>query len=170
MIREVVIETIKNRYGLLRHELDERTRRLWAASEATILGHGGVVAVAKATGLAESTIRLGRHQLQQSSAREAGQQQPRRIRQTGGGRRQLTDKDSELLVALEALVEPTARGDPTSPLRWTSKSTRKLTREMSKQGHLVSHAKVAQLLGKLGYSLQSTRKTKEGTSHPDRNA
>jgi len=108
--------------------------------------------------------------LQQSPAREAGQQQPRRIRQTGGGRRQLADKDSELLVALEALVEPTARGDPLSPLRWTSKSTRKLAREMSRQGHLVSHAKVAQLLGKLGYSLQSTRKTKEGTSHPDRNA
>lgn len=170
MIREVVIETVKNRYELLRHELDERTHRLWAASEATVLGHGGVVAVAKATGLAESTIRLGRHQLQQSPAREAGQQQPRRIRQTGGGRRQLADKDSELLVALEALVEPTARGDPISPLRWTSKSTRKLAREMSRQGHLVSHAKVAQLLGKLGYSLQSTRKTKEGTSHPDRNA
>jgi hypothetical protein len=169
MIADTVIAAIKNKYELLKHELDERARRLWAASEAIALSHGGIVAVARATGLAESTIRLGRHQLQGSSDR-LGEEQPRHVRRIGGGRKQLTDEDSTMVSALEALVEPTARGDPMSPLRWTSKSTRTLARELTRQGHRVSHTKVGHLLDKLGYSLQSTRKTKEGSSHPDRDA
>ena len=167
MINAEGVKAIQRKYALLQHEFDERGRRLWAASEALALGHGGVVAVARATGLAASTIRLGRHELQHASPAVTGQH-PRRIRRRGGGRKQRTAEDSTLLPALEALVEPTARGDPMSPLRWTNKSMRKLARELSRQGHPVSHTKVAKLLHTLGYSLQATRKTKEGASHPDR--
>jgi len=169
MISEIVVKTIEHKYQWLQHKLDERARRLWAATEAMALGHGGVTAVAKATGLAESTIRLGRSQLQQTPE-SVVDQQPGRIRQPGGGRKRLTQEDPALLAALEALVEPTARGDPRSPLRWTNKSTRRLARELTRQGHALSHTKVAQLLAELGYSLQSTRKTQEGLSHPDRDA
>jgi transposase len=169
MITEAVVKTIEHKYKLLHQEFDERARRLWAATEATALGHGGVAAVAKATGLAESTIRIGRSQLHQLPKAQSDEL-PRRIRQVGGGRKQLTDEDANLLLALDRLVEPTARGDPMSPLRWTNKSTRRLARELVEQGHHVSHTKVAHFLDKLGYSLQSTRKTKEGSSHPDRNA
>jgi hypothetical protein len=169
MISEHTIETISKKYQLIHSELNERSRRIWAASEAISLGHGGIAAVAKATGLAQSTIRLARHELQKP-AEETKSQYTRRVRRTGGGRKLSTDMDLTLLSALEALVEPTARGDPMSPLRWTSKSTRKLARELCAQGHRVSHTKVHQLLDKLGYSLQSTRKNKEGASHPDRNA
>jgi hypothetical protein len=143
---------------------------LWAASEALVLGHGGVATVAKATGLAESTIRCGRHELQQGQVPPPRQSAARRVRQPGGGRKPLTEQDPGLVAALEALVEPTARGDPMSPLRWTCKSTRKLTAELRQQGHPVSRTTVAHLLEALGYSLQGTRKTKEGSAHPDRNA
>jgi hypothetical protein len=163
------VKTIQHKYQLLEPELNERARRLWAATEALMLGHGGVTAVAKATGLAESTIRLGRSQLEQTKE-SGGDQEPRQIRRAGGGRKQRTLEDPTLLSALEALVEPTARGDPMSPLRWTNKSTRRLARELTGQGHGVSHTKVAQLLEDLGYSLQATEKTKEGLSHPDRDA
>jgi transposase len=169
MIRKAIVKTIAEKYHLLQHALDERARRLWAATEAIALGHGGVTAVAKATGLAESTIRLGRSHLQQAPE-SRGEQQPGRIRHPGGGRKPLPKADPALFSALEALVEPTARGDPMSPLRWTNKSTRRLANELTRQGHKVSHTNVAHLLEELGYSLQSTRKTKEGLSHPDRDA
>ncbi len=164
MISADVIENIREKYKILQAELDERTNRLWAATEAMAIGHGGIAAVSKATGLAESTIRLGRQELRQDH------KTPGRIRKPGGGRRMITEHDPELLKELELLVEPTTRGDPMSPLRWTCKSTRKLAKELKGQGHSVSHAKVAKLLKKLGYSLQGTRKTKEGESHPDRDA
>jgi hypothetical protein len=169
MISDAIMKTIEQKYQSLQHELDERTRRLWAATEAQALGHGGVAAVARVTGLAESTIRLGRDDLLPTS-KSAGVRPAGRVRQPGGGRKRLTKTDQTLLAALDALVEPTARGDPMSPLRWTHKSTRKLAAELTKQGHPVSHEKVAQLLLELDYSLQGTRKTKEGSAHPDRDA
>lgn len=169
MIGGDVIEAIRAKYEAIRPELDERSRRLWAAAEATALGHGGVAAVSKATGIAESTIRIGRREM---NSRPVGQkaEPTRRIRKPGGGRKPLIESDKELLGKLDALVEPASRGDPMSPLRWTCKSTRRLARELTAQGNPVSHAKVGQLLEKMGYSLQSNRKRMEGKSHPDRNA
>jgi len=171
MIAQGVVETIREKYQLLGPELDERAWRRWAATEAMGLGHGGITAVTKATGLAQSTIRIGRRELREQSQGRA-QQRPRsrRVRRRGAGRKRLTDEDPQLVTVLDALVEPTARGDPMSPLRWTCKSTRRLAEELTRQGHRVSHTKVAHLLGDLGYSLQGTRKTTEGSSHPDRNA
>jgi Rhodopirellula transposase. len=153
---------------MLKPELDERGRRLWAASESLVLGYGGLKAVVEATGLGENTVRRGCQELQATV--EAPPAQVRRIRRQGGGRKPLTVADQELLTVLEGLVEPTARGDPMSPLRWTCKSTRRLATELSRQGHRLSHTKVAQLLDQLGYSLQGTRKVQEGAAHPDRNA
>jgi len=168
MIRAKVENSIKIKYEALRSELDERSRRLWAASEANVLVFGGVAAVSRATGLAESTIRIGKKELRQESEAEASARK-RRVRREGGGRKPLTDKDKNLVSSLNSLVEPTTRGDPMSPLRWTCKSTRRLAAELTRQKHRVSHTKVAQLLDHLGYSLQGTRKTREGSSHPDRN-
>ena len=173
VIREDVVTAIREKYRVLSAELDERARRLWAAAEARALGFGGIRAVAEATGLAIETIRRGIRQLRepQGDAEPTGTEaRPRRVRRPGGGRKRLTERDPTLLQALEALVEPTARGDPSSPLRWTLKSTRALARELCRQGHQVSHETVAHLLHELGYSLQGNRKTKEGSAHPDRNA
>lgn len=170
MIAINVVETIRNKYALLHVELDERRRRLWAASEAQALGHGGIAAVAKATGLAESTIRLGQRELGSQPAGASLMHAPRHMRAPGGGRKPRTAHDPALVQALEALVDPTTRGDPMSPLRWTCKSTRTLAAELTSQGHPISYRTVASLLKALGYSLQGTRKTKEGSAHPDRNA
>ena len=166
MIAETVVETLRQKYQLLKPELDERGRRLWAASESLALGRGGLKAVVVATGLGDNTIRRGCRELQ--ATREATAT-VRHIRRQGGGRKPLTTLDREVVAALEALVEPTARGDPMSPLRWTCKSTRRLATELRRQGHPISHTKVAQLLEQLGYSLQGTRKVREGAAHPDRN-
>jgi hypothetical protein len=160
--------SLREKYELMCPELDERRRRLWAASEALALGRGGIATVAQATGLAESTIRRGQQELLNPGA--AAVSSLRRVRRQGGGRKDRLEEDPLLVFALEALVEPTTRGDPGSPLRWTCKSTRRLADELTRQGHLVSHTKVARVLAGLGYSRQGTRKTKEGASHPDRNA
>ena len=162
------MKSLKEKYELMCPELDERGRRLWAASEALAVGRGGIATVAQATGLAESTIRRGQRELLRSVA--AAVPSPRRVRRRGGGRKDRRAEDPTLVLALEALVEPTTRGDPGAPLRWTCKSTRRLGDELTRQGHPVSHTKVAQLLEGLGYSLPGTRKTKEGAAHPDRNA
>jgi hypothetical protein len=167
MIAHTQEQAIKAKYEALKPELDERARRLWAAAEARSLGHGGVATVARATGRAASTIRLGKQAL--TSPPQASDA-PRRMRRQGAGRKPLTVQDQHLLTALDALVEPTARGDPMSPLRWTWKRTRRLAKELCQQGHPVSHTKVGQLLKALHYSLQGTRKTRAGTSHPDRDA
>jgi hypothetical protein len=150
-------------------ELDERGRRIWAALEANILGFGGVASIARVTGLAESTIRLGRHELGKAKPLSSSSGANRRIRRPGGGRKPLVETDPGLVAALDALVEPGERGDPMSPLRWTCKSTRRLAKSLRQQQHPVSHVKVGQLLARMGYSLQGTRKTLEGASHPDRN-
>jgi hypothetical protein len=148
--------------------MDERLRRQWAAAEARALGRGGVTVLSQATGLSRTTIAAGLRELdlpEQQRAAEAG-----RVRRPGGGRRPSTSHDPGLAAALEALVEPTTRGDPESPLRWTCKSTRRLADELTRQNHPVSAGTVASLLREAGYSLQANRKTREGAGHPDRNA
>jgi transposase len=171
------VQVIAGKYRALAGRLDEATLRLWAAIEARTLGRGGVSTVAKAIGKSRTTIYAGLAELESrkpssastpSSAVDATGK--RRIRAKGGGRKKLTDKDSTLLRDLDALVEPTARGDPQSPLRWTCKSTPRLAQELAEQGHAVSQRSVCDLLAQLDYSLQSTRKTREGGQHPDRDA
>lgn len=144
--------------------LDERARRLFAASEARQLGHGGVSLVSRACGLSRVTITKGLRELDESPL-PAG-----RVRRVGGGRPMLEFGAPDLPARLEALVEPLARGDPESPLRWTSKSTRVLAAALTAEGHPISHETVAQLLDSLSYSLQGNRKTEEGDDHPDRDA
>lgn len=165
MIDQHVIAVIRQKYTLLRPELDERARRCWAATEAMAIGYGGVSAVALATGLSRNTISAGVRVLSTSNRPDAT-----RIRQPGGGRKPLTAADPDLVAALDALVDPVTRGDPESPLRWTCKSTYHLADELTRQGHPVSPSTVARLLREADYSLQSTRKTREGGNHPDRNA
>jgi Rhodopirellula transposase DDE domain len=149
--------------------MDERTRRQWAAAEAAELGWGGVSAVAAATGLSRTTITAGLRELRYRAEHPEEPASPR-IRRPGGGPKRLTQTDPGLLPALEALVDPVTRGDPDSPLRWTCKSTRRLADELTRQGHPVCPRSVAALLIGAGYSLQANRKTREGGSHPDRNA
>src|SRR3989442_6743007 len=168
MIENDLKEVLRRKFPRLTSELDERGRRRWAASEALELGHGGIKAVAQATGLGERTIRRGCQELLQQPA--LARHASLRIRRAGGGRKTLESHEPALASALEALVEPTTRGDPMSPLRWTCKSTRKLAKALAGQGYQVSHTTVAQLLADLDYSLQGTRKTLEGASHPDRDA
>ncbi len=170
MVSSEITQVLSKKFKLLHGELDERSRRLWAATEALAIGHGGIKAVAKATGIGESTIRIGKRDLDQGTVARSPEATQRRVRRKGAGRKPLTAGDDSLIWALDALVEPTARGDPMCPLRWTCKSTRNLADELRRQGQRISHTKVSQLLQERGYSLQGTRKTKEGASHPDRNA
>ena len=156
---------VGDRFRLLAGELDERALRLWAAAEAVALGRGGTAAVARATGIAPSTIRRGRVEL--ASGESPG---PGRVRRVGAGRKRLTEKDPTLLADLEQLLDGETRGDPEQPLRWTAKSLRALAGELRAQGHEISARSVAPLLRQLGYSLQANAKTKEGAQHPDRDA
>lgn len=156
--------TLQAKVALLWPHLDERARRLFAANEARQLGHGGVSMVSRACGLSRVTIMKGLEELEEPPL-PAG-----RVRRPGGGRPALVVRDPDLPRRLEALVEPLTRGDPESPLRWTSKSTRTLSATLSAQHHPVSHEKVAQLLRQMDYSLQGNRKTEEGDDHPDRDA
>jgi transposase len=153
------------RFGALDPVLDERGRRRFAAAEALAAGHGGVTAVARATGIARSTITRGLAEL-----RAEAEAAPGRVRRAGGGRKSLTATDATLLGDLQVLVEPVTRGDPMAPLLWTAKSLRKLAMELQACGHRIGHNVVAKLLRELGYSLQANRKTLEGASHPDRDA
>ena len=171
MVAVIDIEPIRERFSAVAPFLDERGRRLVAAAEAFAAGYGGIAAVAMATGVAPSTIGRGLKELAQdeppASARAGS---PPRIRRPGAGRQRTISKDPRLLPDLEALVEPTTRGDPQSPLRWTCKSVRHLAQALQAQGHAVSRTLVAHLLSETGYSLQANRKTTEGDSHPDRDA
>jgi transposase len=164
-----IIDRIRNKYLILGVVLDERSRRQWAATEARDYGYGGISAVAAATGLARDTIAAGMAEL---DYREQHPDEPvtQRLRQSGAGRKPVTETDPTLIAALEALVEPLTRGDPESPLRWTCKSTRRLAEELTSRGHSVGYRTVADLLHEAGYSLQANRKTREGNQHPDRNA
>ena len=163
-----IIARIRRKYVLLAPELDERRRRQWAAVESRELGWGGVSLVARATNLSRPTINAGLRELDQPSEQRA--LEAAWVRRAGGGRRRLIETDTELYAALEALIDPATRGDPESPLRWTCKSTRRLADELTHQRHPVSARTVAALLKEAGYSLQANRKTREGGSHPDRNA
>lgn len=159
------VEAIKQRFETLSPFVDERARRLLAASEAMAAGYGGIAAVASATGVAPSTIGRGIKELKPGEDPLEG-----RIRRPGGGRRPAVVKDPTLLADLEALVEPSARGDPESPLRWTCKSLRRLADALQAQGHQVSRTLVGTLLKDQGFSLQANHKTQEGAQHPDRDA
>lgn len=158
--------TLRTKYRALRRVFTERSRRLWAATEARALGHGGIAQVERATGVSRSTIQRGLREL----AHPATTASTERIRRPGGGRKRLTTQDPTLRADLDALVEPTAPGDPDSPLRWSSLSTRTLADLLRGAGHDVSHTVVAELLHDLGYSLQGVAKTREGRQHPDRDA
>lgn len=157
---------IRQRYQVLADVADERVRRLMVAAEALAIGRGGQLAVARATGVSRTMIQRGIREVLQPEL-----QAPRgRVRRPGGGRKAMAIIDPTLRDDLERLVEPTSRGDPESPLRWTCKSVRKLAAELTAQGHQTSHRMVADLLHDLGYSLQANQKTLEGSDHPDRNA
>ena len=157
---------IRRRYEMLGGAVDERVRRLFVATEALAIGRGGQVAVARATGVSRAMIQRGIQEVLQPEL-----QAPQgRVRRPGGGRKAMVEIDPTLRDDLERLVEPTSRGDPESPLRWTCKSVRKLAEELKAQGHHTSHRMVAELLHDLGYSLQANQKTLEGSEHPDRNA
>lgn len=157
-------DEIAARFARIRPFLDEFQRRLWLGVEAAALGRSGVAVVARATGTDPKTVRRGRDEL------EAGVQPGGRVRGPGGGRPSLVDLDAGLLPALEALVDPETRGDPMSPLRWTTKSTANLAEELTGAGHRVTARTVAGLLKESGYSLQGNAKTLEGKQHPDRDA
>jgi len=160
----VSIRTLKEKLRKMWPHLNERSRRLVAAAEAAEIGYGGVSLVSRACGLSRVTITKGINELTVVPLPED------RVRRSGGGRRRLAVCDPKLPGMLESLVEPLARGDPESPLRWTCKSTRTLAGELTFRRHPISHEKVAQFLRDMGYSLQGNRKTEEGEDHPDRDA
>lgn len=163
-------EMISKRYHHLAPLLDEKQLRLYVATEALVLGRGGITLASQATGVSRPTITIGcKELLEQSATNVTPSGTSARIRKVGGGRKRTTDFDETLRSDLEGLVEPVTRGDPESPLRWTSKSVRKLADELKKMGHKTSHRMVAELLREIGYSLQANRKTAEGSAHPDRN-
>lgn len=153
---------IRRRYELLKAHLDERARRCWAGAEALAYGRGGITVVSEACGISAKMVKAGTRDLQQPETR--------RVRRVGGGRKRLKEKDPGLVAALQRLVDPATRGDPESPLRWTSKSLAKLAGELTAAGHPVSPGVVGDLLKEQGYSLQANRKTLEGKQHPDRDA
>lgn len=161
---------IRKRYELLAPLLDERRLRLYVAAEALTLGYGGTTLVSQATGVSRPTITAGCKELLEAGRSPLPLEVSGRIRKPGGGRKRTTDKDKTLCTDLESLIEPVTRGDPESPLRWTSKSIRKLAEELRRRGHQSSHRLVAQLLHEMGYNLQANRKTLEGSSHPERDA
>ena len=167
MVAEIE-EKLTEKFKVLNPEFNERLRRLWAAAEAKALGHGGVTLVSRVTGLSRTTIHQGLKDLANPAASRS--QGMRRQRAVGGGRKPLTEHYPELLKDVEALVEPMTRGDPESALRWTCKSTRQLAESLQGQGYKIGRQKVAEVLAELGYSLQSPRKSRAGSSHPDRDA
>jgi hypothetical protein len=157
---------IGERYGLMQGLLNERSRRRWAAAEARSHGRGGIAAVARATGISEGTVRRGLAELDsddQELARE-------RVRRAGAGRRGILEREPGLSQALDRLIDPVTRGDPQSPLRWTSKSGAKLAQALTEMGHQVVDRTVLRLLKAKGYSMQANKKTREGAQHPDRDA
>lgn len=159
------IDQIRSRHRSIWPHLDEKMRRLWVASEAQSLGHGGVKLLHEVTGLSRSSIIAGIKELSDGAASAVG-----RIRRAGGGRKALKETDQNLFVALRSLVESSTMGDPESPLLWTTQSLRTLAAHLCSQGHKIGHVSVGTLLAEQGYSLQGNKKTLEGASHPDRDA
>jgi len=168
MSSHIVSETsIAEKYESIKPYLNERARRIWAATEAQAIGRGGVSEVARATGLSRTTVYQGINELNQQS-RNLDNRGIGGIRQPGGGRKRLSETDRQLVKDLQKLVESSTRGDPESPLLWTSKSTTKLAEELQVMGHSVSQSSVWRLLEEMGYSLQANRKVHEGDDKPDR--
>lgn len=164
MSRTNQADTVRLKYQDLAPLLNERPRRCWAATDARTIGYGGISLVAHVTGLSRNTISAGVEDLSASGAKTP----PSRSRREGGGRKKLSQKDTTLIDDLHLLIEPTTRGDPESPLRWTCTSTANLTEALRKRGHPICTRSVCTLLRTQNYSLQSHRKTREGTNHPDR--
>jgi transposase len=167
MISDSVVQQIEEKYHHLSPHLNERSRRLWAATEASALGYGGIVAVHRATGISPNTIRSGLAELASAASELAP---VGRIRQVGGGRKRVEEHQPSIVEALDRLVEPSSRGEPECPLRWTCKSVNQLADALQQQGYQISAMTVYTLLVEMGYSLQSNRKTQEGKQHPDRDA
>jgi hypothetical protein len=165
-VAAVLERQVAEKYESIAPLLDERQRRRWVGVEARALGRGGVSVVARATGMSRTTVTAAVKELDEPAASVAAEG----VRRPGAGRPSVTEVDPELMAVLESLVDPATRGDPESPLRWTSKSTRTLAEELSGRGHRVGARTVARLLKAAGYSLQATRKTHEGGTHPDRDA
>jgi transposase len=164
--REEQIRDIKTKYKHLEPLLNERARRIWCASEAKVLGHGGAMIVHQATQVSRATIHKGLGELKADKIVD-----PERIRRNGGGRKRITEKDPTLLKDLDAMIDPATRGNPENPLRWSSKSTLKLAEELNKQGYKISHSTVHTILKSQGFSLKANKKTNEGLKdHPDRDA
>ena len=159
------LSELKQKFRIAWPHLDERTRRIMAATEAVSLGYGGISVVRRACGLSRKAISKGIREIQARGKPLVG-----RIRRPGAGRKSITESDPALLQTLEGLIDEQTRGDPDSALRWICKSTRAIAEELGQQQHRVSHMKVAQILHDLNYSLQSNRKTEEGADHPDRDA
>jgi hypothetical protein len=159
---------IRNKFQMLNFAIDERTRRLWGATEAVAIGWGGISIVSTATGLAHTTLRRGVRELEGIASDDSEIDSPGKIRRSGAGRKKLVEADPEIYDALESLIDPVTRGDPVTPLKWTCKSTRRLSLELIKQGYSISPTSVRGLLHDLDYSLQANRKTREGIDHPDR--
>ncbi len=155
---------LRAKHALLSRYLNERQRRLVAAADAQLLGHGGIATLSRITGLSRTTLHKGLQEL------EGSEVPAERVRREGGGRKRKSEQDPAVVKELERLVDPATRGDPMSPLRWTSKSTAKLAEELCQRGFAISSRTVGRLLHEQDYSLQSNRKTQEGTSHPDRDA
>lgn len=166
MIRQSERDRLAEKYEILKKVLNERQLRTWAAAEAVALGYGGIAAVVDATGMGKRTVWTGTQEIKNGTYAES----PERVRRPGAGRPRKEADSPELLVELDLLIDPTTRGDPESPLRWTTKSTRKLATELTDIGYPVSRATVAQLLVSMNYSLQAPQKQLEGKQHPDRNA
>ena len=160
--------SLARRWEALRGHLTERQRRLWLGSEARELGPGGVGLVAAAVGVAADTVRRGRAELEDPGAGDAPGVE--RSRRPGGGRKRAEEHQPGLAAALESLIDPVTRGDPQSPLRWTTKSLRELAKALRGNGYEVSEQVVRRLLRQAGYSLQANAKTAEGRQHPDRDA
>jgi len=165
------VEGIRRKFRALGPVMDERLTRLWAAAEAESMGRGGITVVSEVTGLDRNAIARGVREVQEIRRKPpTAPPGSQRVRRAGAGRPRLTKTDLTLLSDLDSLVEPTTRGDPESPLRWTCKSVVKVTDELKAMGHEISPSKVCELLKEQGYSLQAPRKTREGNQHPDRNA
>src|SRR4051794_29045491 len=172
MLAHDTVQSIRTKYAALRPQLTERLRRHWAAAEAIALGRGGITAASVATGMSRTTITRGIREIRGAGPAEGAEViPPGRSRRPGGGGKPLSRTDPTLLADLDALVEPSTRGDPQSPLRWTCTSTRKLAEQLRAQGHRVGARTVAALLKGRGYSLQGNRKTNcRGTVRPRRGA
>jgi hypothetical protein len=168
MLNATIEASIQKKYEQLLPYFNELSLRAWAAAEAISLGHGGITSVSRVTGLSRTTIHAGITELEQREAAPISQFGQSRIRHSGGGRKPLIETDPSILSDLNYLVDPMTRGEPESPLCWTSKSSAKLTKELQNVGHQVSHRTVCKLLNDLGFSLQANRKTQEGKDHPDR--